>query len=95
MTPDQIKTAAANGNNGYADFPPILPEIKAELTKDGFTFEPSSSVYPQGVRVYAPKANTAPSMIRPKREASNATKPFFFDYELAILTRDERLLHTM
>jgi len=56
MTTTEIKTAASNGNNGYADFPFIAPEIKAELTAAGFTSQPSSSIYFQGVRVYSPKA---------------------------------------
>lgn len=56
MTTTTIKTAAANGNNGYADFPFISAEIKAELKRIGFTTQPSSSLYHNGVRVYAPKA---------------------------------------
>jgi hypothetical protein len=49
-------TAATNGNNGYADFPAVALEVKAELKTAGFTTQTSSSVYHMGVRVYAPKA---------------------------------------
>jgi hypothetical protein len=56
MTTDAIKTAATNGNNGYADFPLISVDAKAELAAAGFTTQPSSSLYYGGVRVYAPKA---------------------------------------
>lgn len=56
ITTDTIKTAATNGNNGYADFAAISAEVKAELAAAGFTTQPSSSIYYGGVRVYAPKA---------------------------------------
>jgi hypothetical protein len=56
MTTDAIKTAATNGNNGYADFSFISIEAKTELAASGFTTQPSSSLYYNGVRVYAPKA---------------------------------------
>jgi hypothetical protein len=56
MTTDTIKTAAINGNNGYADFAFISAEAKAELASDGFTIQPSSSMYYGGFRVYSPKA---------------------------------------
>jgi hypothetical protein len=56
-----IKTAAINGNNGYADFASISQEVKADLAKAGFTTQPSSSIYFDGVRVYAPKAIRAGS----------------------------------
>jgi hypothetical protein len=56
MTTEAIKTAAINGNNGYADFSSISIETKAELAAAGFTTQPSSSLYYGGVRVYAPKA---------------------------------------
>ena len=56
MTADTIKTAATNGNNGYADFATIPNEVKTELAAAGFTAQPSSSIHYGGVRVYAPKA---------------------------------------
>lgn len=56
MTAEIIKTAATNGNNGYADFASISAEVKAELASAGFTTQPSSSIYYNGVRVYAPKS---------------------------------------
>lgn len=55
-TIETIKTAATNGNNGYADFATISNEMKAELAAAGFSTQPSSSIYYGGVRVYAPKA---------------------------------------
>ena len=56
MTTNTIKTAATNGNNGYADFAAIPTETKTELAAAGYTVQPSSSLYYGGVRVYAPKA---------------------------------------
>lgn len=58
LTIDTIKTAAMNGNNGYADFSAIAisNESKAELALAGFTTQQSSSLYYGGVRVYSPKA---------------------------------------
>ncbi len=55
-TATAIMTIATNGNNGYADFAIIAPEVKAEIATAGFTTQPSSTVYHMGVRVYAPKA---------------------------------------
>lgn len=59
MNIETIKAAAINGNNGYADFAYIDPLVKALLIADGFTIQPSSSIYYQGYRVYSAKATKA------------------------------------